>query len=59
MGPIEHYEKLIEGKRKLLHRGKKRIEQNIKDKQIIEIERHKRLFTKKNGRDRRVKNQSD
>ena len=49
MGPIEHYEKLIEGKRKLLHRGKKRIEQNIEDKQIIEIERHKRLFTKKMG----------
>ena len=42
MGPIEHYEKLIEGKIKLLHRGKKRAEQNIEGKQIIEIERHKR-----------------
>ena len=47
MESIEHYEKFIESKIKLLHRVNKRTEEIIESKQTTEIERYKRLFTTK------------
>ena len=47
MESIEHYEKFIENKIKLLHRVKKKTAEIIESKQITEIEKHKRLFTTK------------
>ena len=44
---IEHYEKFIESKIKLLHSVYKKREEIIESKQITEIERHKTLFTTK------------
>ena len=46
MESIEHYEKFIESKIKLLHRVNKKTDEVLESKQITEIERHKRLFTK-------------
>ena len=43
----EYNEKFIKSKIKLLHRGNKKTEEIIENKQITEIERHKRLFTAK------------
>ena len=47
MESIEHYEKVIESKIKLLHRLNKKTDEIIESKQITEIEKHKRLFTTK------------
>ena len=47
MESIEHYEKFIENKIKLLHRVNKKTAEIIESKQITEIEKHKRLFTTK------------
>ena len=47
MESIEHYEKFIESKIKLLHRVNKITDEAIESKQITETERHKRLFTTK------------
>ena len=58
MESIEHYEKFIENKIKLLHRVNKKTAEIIESKQITEIEKQK-IFHNKAGRDRRVKNESD
>ena len=47
MESTEYNEKFIKSKIKLLHRGNKKTEEIIENKQITEIERHKRLFTAK------------
>ena len=47
MESIEHYEKFVESKIKLLHRVNKKTDKVTESKQITEIERHKRLFTTK------------
>ena len=44
---IEHYEKFIESKIKLLHGVNKKTQEIVETKQITDIERHKRLFTTK------------
>ena len=47
MESIEHYEKRIESKIKLLRGVNKKTEEIIEGKQITEIERHKILFATK------------